>query len=146
MTRSVRNRFDQVKAAVNPLDASVEIVEPQVYRREVGLETGKTAFQRADSCHQLVELALDILKPCIDPAQIPQDKVFRLFRHDPPPGRFYTRKPVPCRTRRAPRLSPWSPAATRLTPFLNAERFASQFGTSEARDHILDGLKKAGFR
>jgi adenylate cyclase len=37
-------------------------------------------------------------------------------------------------------------AAMRMSPFLNAERFASQFGTPEARDHMLDGLKKAGFR
>ncbi len=34
---------------------------------------------------------------------------------------------------------------TRTAPFLSAERFASQFGTQEARDHMLDGLKKAGF-
>ena len=37
-------------------------------------------------------------------------------------------------------------AALRLSPFLDAERFAGQFGTQEARDHMLDGLKKAGFR
>jgi len=34
----------------------------------------------------------------------------------------------------------------RMAPFLNAERFARQFGTQEARDHMLGGLKKAGFR
>jgi adenylate cyclase len=34
----------------------------------------------------------------------------------------------------------------RLAPFFSAERFASQFGTPEARDHMLEGLKKAGFR
>jgi TolB-like protein/cytochrome c-type biogenesis protein CcmH/NrfG len=34
----------------------------------------------------------------------------------------------------------------RMAPFLNAERFAGQFGTQEARDHMLEGLKKAGFR
>jgi len=34
----------------------------------------------------------------------------------------------------------------RMAPFLNAERFAAQFGTQEARNHMLDGLKKAGFR
>ena len=34
----------------------------------------------------------------------------------------------------------------RMSPFLDAERFAGQFGTQEARDHMLDGLKKAGFR
>jgi len=34
----------------------------------------------------------------------------------------------------------------RMAPFLGAERFALQFGTQEARDHMLDGLKKAGFR
>jgi adenylate cyclase len=34
----------------------------------------------------------------------------------------------------------------RMAPFLSAERFAAQFGTHEARDHLLDGLKKAGFR
>jgi TolB-like protein/class 3 adenylate cyclase len=33
----------------------------------------------------------------------------------------------------------------RMAPFLAAERFASQFGTQEARDHMLEGLKKAGF-
>jgi TolB-like protein/class 3 adenylate cyclase/cytochrome c-type biogenesis protein CcmH/NrfG len=37
-------------------------------------------------------------------------------------------------------------AALRLSPLLGAERFAGQFGTPEARDHMLDGLKKAGFR
>jgi adenylate cyclase len=34
----------------------------------------------------------------------------------------------------------------RLSPFFDAERFAAQFGTQEARDHMLEGLKKAGFR
>ena len=33
----------------------------------------------------------------------------------------------------------------RMAPFLAAERLASQFGTQEARDHMLEGLKKAGF-
>jgi len=33
----------------------------------------------------------------------------------------------------------------RLSPFLSAERFAGQFGTQQARDHVLEGLKKAGF-
>jgi len=33
-----------------------------------------------------------------------------------------------------------------MAPFLNTERFAGQFGTPEARDHMLKGLKKAGFR
>jgi adenylate cyclase len=33
-----------------------------------------------------------------------------------------------------------------LWPFLDARTFAAQFGTQEARDHILEGLKKAGFR
>jgi tetratricopeptide (TPR) repeat protein len=37
-------------------------------------------------------------------------------------------------------------AALRLSPFLDAERFASQFGAREAREQMLDGLKKAGFR
>ena len=36
-------------------------------------------------------------------------------------------------------------AAMRMSPFLDAERFAEQFGTPEARDHMLEGLKKAGF-
>jgi class 3 adenylate cyclase/TolB-like protein/cytochrome c-type biogenesis protein CcmH/NrfG len=36
-------------------------------------------------------------------------------------------------------------AAMRLAPFLNAERFASQFGTETAHDQMLEGLKKAGF-
>jgi adenylate cyclase len=34
----------------------------------------------------------------------------------------------------------------RLWPFFDAERFAGQFGTQEARDHMLEGLRKAGFR
>ena len=29
----------------------------------------------------------------------------------------------------------------RMAPFLSAERFAAQFGTHEARDHLLEGLK-----
>ncbi len=33
-----------------------------------------------------------------------------------------------------------------LWPFLDARTFAAQFGTEESRDHILEGLKKAGFR
>jgi len=33
-----------------------------------------------------------------------------------------------------------------LSPFFNARRFAAQFGTQEARDHLLEGLTKAGFR
>jgi hypothetical protein len=33
-----------------------------------------------------------------------------------------------------------------MAPFLDAKRFASQFGMQEARDQMLDGLKKAGFR
>ena len=33
-----------------------------------------------------------------------------------------------------------------LSPFFDARTFAGQFGTQEARDHLLDGLKKAGFR
>jgi TolB-like protein/Tfp pilus assembly protein PilF len=32
-----------------------------------------------------------------------------------------------------------------ISPFLSAERFARQFATQEARDHMLEGLKKAGF-
>jgi adenylate cyclase len=36
-------------------------------------------------------------------------------------------------------------AVMRMAPLLNAERFAGQFGTQSARDHMLDGLKKAGF-
>jgi adenylate cyclase len=36
-------------------------------------------------------------------------------------------------------------AVMRMAPFLSAERYASQFGTQTARDHILEGLKKAGF-
>lgn len=37
-------------------------------------------------------------------------------------------------------------AVLRLSPFLDAERFAGQFGTQEARDHMLEGLRKAGFK
>jgi adenylate cyclase len=33
----------------------------------------------------------------------------------------------------------------RLWPFLDARTFAAQFGTEEARNHMLEGLKKAGF-
>jgi adenylate cyclase len=36
-------------------------------------------------------------------------------------------------------------AVMRIAPILNAERFASQFGTQTAHDHMLVGLKKAGF-
>ena len=35
--------------------------------------------------------------------------------------------------------------AMRMAPFLDAERFAAQFGTQEARNKMLEGLKKAGF-
>jgi adenylate cyclase len=35
---------------------------------------------------------------------------------------------------------------THLSPFFDPQRFAAQFGTQETRDHILEGLKKAGFR
>jgi len=34
----------------------------------------------------------------------------------------------------------------RMWPLLDARTFAGQFGTEEARDHVLEGLKKAGFR
>jgi adenylate cyclase len=34
----------------------------------------------------------------------------------------------------------------RLSPFFDARTFAGQFGTQEARDDLLEGLKKAGFR
>jgi hypothetical protein len=34
---------------------------------------------------------------------------------------------------------------TRLSPFFDARIFAAQFGTEEARNHLLEGLKKAGF-
>ena len=34
----------------------------------------------------------------------------------------------------------------RIAPFFDAERFAGQFGTKEARDDMLAGLKAAGFR
>jgi adenylate cyclase len=33
-----------------------------------------------------------------------------------------------------------------LAPFLDAGRFAGQFGTQQAHDHMLDGLEKAGFQ
>jgi tetratricopeptide (TPR) repeat protein len=39
----------------------------------------------------------------------------------------------------------WS-VLMRMAPFLDAKRFASQYGTQTARDHMLEGLKKAGFR
>ena len=34
----------------------------------------------------------------------------------------------------------------RLSPFFDARIFAEQFGTQTARDHMMEGLKKAGFR
>jgi hypothetical protein len=34
----------------------------------------------------------------------------------------------------------------RLWPFLDARTFANQLGTEEAQNHMLEGLKKAGFR
>ena len=34
---------------------------------------------------------------------------------------------------------------THLSPFFNARRFAAQFGTQGARDHLLERLTKAGF-
>ena len=36
-------------------------------------------------------------------------------------------------------------AVMRIAPILKAELFASQFGTQTAHDHMLVGLKKAGF-
>jgi class 3 adenylate cyclase/TolB-like protein/Tfp pilus assembly protein PilF len=37
-------------------------------------------------------------------------------------------------------------AALQLSPFFDPTRFAGQFGTKQARDRMLEGLKKAGFR
>ncbi|MGA8196001.1 MAG: adenylate/guanylate cyclase domain-containing protein [Acetobacteraceae bacterium] len=37
-------------------------------------------------------------------------------------------------------------AALRLWPLLDAETYAAQFGMKEAQDHVLEGLRKAGFR
>jgi class 3 adenylate cyclase/TolB-like protein len=34
----------------------------------------------------------------------------------------------------------------RFSPFFDARAFAAQFGTQDARDQLLEGLKKAGFR
>ncbi len=34
----------------------------------------------------------------------------------------------------------------RIAPFFDAERFAAQFGTADARRDMLEGLKAAGFR
>jgi adenylate cyclase len=34
----------------------------------------------------------------------------------------------------------------RLWPFIDARTFAAQLGTEEAQNHLLEGLKKAGFR
>src|SRR4051794_23165087 len=39
----------------------------------------------------------------------------------------------------------WS-VLMRMAPLFDAERFASQYGTQTAHDHMLEGLKKAGFR
>jgi hypothetical protein len=33
-----------------------------------------------------------------------------------------------------------------MASFLGAERFATQYGTPQAPEHMLEGLKKAGFR
>ena len=33
----------------------------------------------------------------------------------------------------------------RLWPLLDARTFAAQLGTQDAQDHVLEGLKKAGF-
>ena len=38
------------------------------------------------------------------------------------------------------------PIVARLWPFLDARMFAAQLGTEEARNHMLEGLRKAGFR
>ncbi len=35
--------------------------------------------------------------------------------------------------------------SARMWPLLDARTFADQFGTAEAQDHMLEGLKKAGF-
>jgi hypothetical protein len=37
-------------------------------------------------------------------------------------------------------------AALQLSPFFDTTRFAGQFGTKQARDRMLEGLKEAGFR
>ena len=37
-------------------------------------------------------------------------------------------------------------AVLRLSPFFDSERFAAQFGTQQARDDMLAGLKSAGFQ
>jgi tetratricopeptide (TPR) repeat protein len=37
-------------------------------------------------------------------------------------------------------------AALRLWPLLDTETFAAQFGSKEAQEHMLEGLRKAGFR
>ena len=34
----------------------------------------------------------------------------------------------------------------RLSPFFDTRIFAEQFATQTARDHMMEGLKKAGFR
>jgi hypothetical protein len=34
----------------------------------------------------------------------------------------------------------------RLSPFFDARTFSEQFGTQTTRDHMMEGLKKAGFR
>jgi len=34
----------------------------------------------------------------------------------------------------------------RSSPFFDARTFAAQFGTEEARNYMLEGMKKAGFR
>jgi hypothetical protein len=34
----------------------------------------------------------------------------------------------------------------RMSPFLDARTYAAQFGTEEAANHMLEGMKKAGFR
>ncbi len=50
------------------------------------------------------------------------------------------------RQREQPEMGREHAAVLRLSPFFDAERFAAQFGTQQARDDMLAGLKAAGFQ
>ena len=78
------------------------------------------------------------------------DVLDRALAHDP--GRMHRLMAHPVRAAAFARLGRQQEAereraiVARLSPFFYAERFAAQFGTKDAQDEILVGLKAAGFR
>lgn len=50
------------------------------------------------------------------------------------------------RLQKTPEVARERAAVERLSPFFDADRFAAQFGTQQARENMLAGLKAAGFR